>query len=117
MILLLLLFAGVAAILYRVRGKWVPYFLLVVYRFKKKDENLAAAYTALLQQFDRYGLKRNENQTLRNYARYIDSFFSTREMSRLTATYENYLYHQFLPKGTWEESYELWENLIKKTIA
>ncbi|NHC41707.1 transglutaminase [Bacillus sp. MM2020_1] len=117
MILLLLLFAGVAAIFYRVRGKWIPYFLLVVYRFKKKDDNLGAAYTALLQQFDRYGLKRKENQTLRNYARYIDSFFSTREMTRLTVIYENYLYHQTLPKGTWEESHELWENLIKKTIA
>jgi len=38
-------------------------------------------------------------------------------MTRLTVIYENYLYHQTLPKGTWEESHELWENLIKKTIA
>jgi hypothetical protein len=117
MMLLLLLFAGVAATFYRVRGKWIPYFLLIVYRFKKKDDNLGAAYTALLQQFNRFGLRRKENQTLRNYARYIDSFFSTREMTRLTVIYENYLYHQTLPKGTWEESHELWENLIKKTIA
>jgi len=114
---MILLLSAVAGILYRIRGKWVPYSLLAVYRFKKKDESIGAAYLALLDQFDRYGLKRKENQTLRNYARYIDSFFSTREMSRLTAIYENYLYHQNLPKGTWEESYELWENLIKKTIA
>jgi hypothetical protein len=113
----ILLIAGLGAILYRIRGKWVPYCLLTVYRFKKKDESMGAAYLALLEQLDRYGLKRKENQTLRNYARYIDSFFSTREMTRLTHFYENYLYHQDLPKGTWEESRELWENLIKKTIA
>ncbi len=117
MVLLSILLAGVAAIFYRIRGKWVPYLLLAVYRFKKKDESISAAYLALLDQFDRYGLKRKENQTLRNYARYIDSFFSTREMTRLTAIYEHYLYHQNLPKGTWKESHELWENLIKKTIA
>ncbi|MEH7307204.1 transglutaminase TgpA family protein [Neobacillus drentensis] len=117
MIFLFLLLSGVAGILYRIRGKWVPYCLLMLYRFKKKDENFGAAYLALLEQFDRYGLKRKENQTLRNYARYIDSFFSTREMTRLTAIYENYLYHQHLPKGTWKESHELWENLIKKTIT
>ncbi|MBT2719736.1 transglutaminaseTgpA domain-containing protein [Bacillus sp. ISL-46] len=117
MVLIFILLAGVFTILYRGRGKWVPYLLLAVYRFKKKDESFGAAYLALLEQFDRYGLKRKENQTLRNYARYIDSFFSTREMSRLTAIYENYVYHQNLPKGTWEESHELWENLIKKTIA
>lgn len=117
MVLLLLVLAAGAGFLYRIRGKWVPYGLLAVYRMKKKDESIGTAYLALLDQFDRYGLKRKENQTLRNYARYIDSFFSTREMTRLTAIYENYLYHQNLPKGTWEESHELWENLIKKTIA
>ena len=117
MILAIFLFAGLVVSLYRIRGKWVPYFLLVVYRFKKKDESIGAAYLALLEQFDRYGLKRKEHQTLRNYAGYIDSFFSTREMTRLTAIYENYLYHQSLPEGTWKESHELWENLIKKTIA
>ncbi|PFP29183.1 transglutaminase [Bacillus sp. AFS073361] len=117
MVFIIIIVAAVVGILYRSRGKWFPYGLLVIYRFKKKDENISAAYLALLEQFERYGLKRKENQTLRNYARYIDSFFSTREMSKLTAIYENYLYHQQLPKGTWKESHELWENLIKKTIA
>ncbi|MEH7158527.1 transglutaminase TgpA family protein [Neobacillus drentensis] len=112
-----LLLAGLMVIFYRIRGKWVPYFLLLVYRFKKKDNNIGTAYLALLKQLDRYGLKRKEHQTLRNYARYIDSFFSTREMTRLTIIYENYLYHQNLPEGTWKDSHELWENLIKKTIA
>jgi hypothetical protein len=38
-------------------------------------------------------------------------------MSRITKQYEEYLYHQSLPEGSWKETHELWENLIKKTIA
>jgi hypothetical protein len=116
-IVFLALFTLIGWILYRIRGKWVPYFVMLRFKYRKKDENIGVAYLILLAQLDRYGLKRKENQTLRHYARYIDSFFSTREMTRLTVYYEQYMYHQNLPKGSWEESYKLWENLIKKTIA
>lgn len=114
---IILLLAGAAVLLYRWRGRWAPYLIVFFYRFKKNDENLGSAYLLLLIQLERYGLKRKENQTLRSYARYIDTFFATREMTRITARYEQYLYHQSLPKGTWNETRELWENLIKKTIA
>ncbi|PLS08888.1 DUF4129 domain-containing transglutaminase family protein [Neobacillus cucumis] len=116
-LLVTLLLAGLTIIVYLIRGRWAPYGILLFYKFKKKDENIGSAYLILLIQLERYGLKRKENQTLRSYARYIDTFFSTREMTRLTARYEQYLYHQSLPKGTWKETHELWENLIKKTIA
>ncbi|MEH7272992.1 DUF4129 domain-containing transglutaminase family protein [Neobacillus vireti] len=108
---------GAVGIMYRIRGKWIPYLYLVQFRLKKKDENIGKAYLVLLGQLERYGLKRKEDQTLRNYARYIDTFFASREMSKLTDRYEQYLYHQKLPEGSWMESRELWENLIKKTIA
>ncbi|MDQ0202196.1 transglutaminase TgpA family protein [Neobacillus ginsengisoli] len=114
---ILVLIAAVVGILYRIRGKWFPYFLLLKYRLKRKDENVEFAYLVLLDQLNRYGLKRKENQTLRSYAGYIDTFFSTREMTRLTAKYEQYLYHRELPHGTWKDVRKLWENLIKKTIA
>ncbi|MBT2658541.1 transglutaminase domain-containing protein [Bacillus sp. ISL-18] len=114
---IILLLAGAAVLLYRWRGRWAPYLIIFFYRFKKKDENMGSAYLLLLIQLERYGLKRKENQTLRSYALYIDTFFATREMTRITARYEEYLYHQSLPKGTWKETRELWENLIKKTIA
>ena len=116
-VLFLIILTLISVYLYRIRGKWLPYGVLLLFRFKKREENIGTAYLILLNQLDRYGLKRKENQTLRSYARYIDSFFSTREMTRLTAFYEQYTYHQNLPQGTWKESHELWENLIKKTIA
>jgi hypothetical protein len=108
---------GAAGLLYRLRGKWLPYLYLFEFKLRRRDEDIGRAYLILLNQLERYGLKRNENQTLRNYARYIDTFFATREMSRLTDRYEQYLYHQKLPEGSWRDSRELWENLIKKTIA
>ncbi len=113
----MVIIAGAAAFIYRSRGKWIPYLYLLQFRLRKRDENIGKAYLVLLDQLERYGLKRHEDQTLRNYARYIDTFFASREMSRLTDRYEQYLYHQKLPKGSWEDSRELWENLIKKTIA
>jgi transglutaminase-like putative cysteine protease len=116
-VLTLILLAAFTGILYRIRGKWFPYLLLVRYRFKKRDETISSAYLNLLMQLERYGLKRKEHQTLRNYAHYVDTFFSTREMTRLTNCYEQYLYQRNLPEGSWKEAHELWENLIKKTIA
>ncbi len=116
-LLILLLVTGFVVLLYRLRGKWTPYGVILLYRFKNKDDSIGPAYLMLLKQLERYGLKRKDHQTLRHYARYIDGFFSTREMTRLTVLYEQYIYHQSLPEGTWEESHELWENLIKKTIA
>ncbi|MEH7250992.1 transglutaminaseTgpA domain-containing protein [Neobacillus niacini] len=116
-LLSLVIVGGAAGLIYRGRGKWIPYLYLLQFRLRKKDENIGKAYLVLLDQLERYGLKRNEDQTLRNYARYIDTFFASREMSRLTDRYEQYLYHQKLPEGSWKDSRELWENLIKKTIA
>ncbi|WP_254778935.1 transglutaminase domain-containing protein [Bacillus sp. cl95] len=113
---MLVLIAAVGFV-YSKRGKWMPYFLIYRFKYSKKDEHLAAAYLQLLIQLERYGLKRKKDQTLRNYARYVDTFFSTREMSKLTSKYEQYLYRQERTHGSWKETKELWENLIKKTIA
>ncbi|MED3561423.1 transglutaminase domain-containing protein [Bacillus xiapuensis] len=115
--LVLFVALGVAGILYRFRGKWYPYLLLIRFRFRKKDENIGSAYLILLKQLNRYGVTRKEDQTLRNYARYVDAFFSTEEMTHFTSRYEQYLYHNQLPEGSWKETRKLWENLIKRTIA
>ncbi|MFD2442550.1 DUF4129 domain-containing transglutaminase family protein [Bacillus sp. CGMCC 1.16607] len=117
-----IVFGGIAVAfvllyVYRSRSKWMPYFLIWKFKYRKNDESLVTAYLALLKQLERYGLRRNENQTLRDYAKYIDRFFSSNQMSRLTIAYEQYLYKGSMKNGTWLESKELWENLIKKTSA
>lgn len=112
-----LVLALLAVLIYRKRSRWFPHYLLFRFKFKKNDDSFGIAYLALLKQLELYGLKRKSDQTLRDYAKYVDMFFSTREMTRLTDRYELLLYKGALKSGTWEESKELWENLIKKTIA
>ncbi|QED46440.1 DUF4129 domain-containing transglutaminase family protein [Cytobacillus dafuensis] len=106
-----------AFVIYRVRGKWLPYYLALRYKWSKKDDNFQRAYLLLLRELKRYGLPRKEGQTLRDYAEYVDRFFSTTEMTRLTARYEKLIYRGELNEGSWKETKKLWENLIKKTIA
>jgi transglutaminase-like putative cysteine protease len=114
---ILIAVVGCASYVYSVRGKWLPHYFLYIFKYRKKDANFGVAYLVLLKQLDRFGLKRKKHQTLREYALYIDNFFSSREMSRLTLKYEQFVYKQNLVKGSWVETRELWENLIKKTIA
>ncbi|MBU8881379.1 transglutaminase domain-containing protein [Bacillus sp. FJAT-29790] len=102
---------------YHKRGRWLPYYLAWRFRRTKKDENFPKTYLILLRELDRYGLKRKEGQTLRDYANYVDQFFSSKEMSSLTLLYEQFIYRGDLKEGSWEEAKELWENLIIKTIA
>ncbi|WP_057768266.1 transglutaminase domain-containing protein [Cytobacillus praedii] len=113
----ILVLAVCAFVIYRIRGRWLPYYLTWRFKWTRKDENFQKAYLLLLRELDRYGLHRKDGQTLRDYADYIDRFFSSREMGRLTARYEQLIYRGSLQKGSWMETKELWENLIKKTIA
>ncbi|WP_053364896.1 transglutaminase TgpA family protein [Bacillus sp. FJAT-27245] len=115
--------AGTAALIaaiwfaYSNRGRWLPYYLIYRYKLTQNDEQFGKAYLSLLKQLQRYGLPRQDGQTLRNYASYVDSFFTTREMGKLTSKYEHFLYRREMPEGTWKETRQLWENLIKKTIS
>ncbi|EWG08842.1 transglutaminase TgpA family protein [Cytobacillus firmus] len=104
-------------VIFQKRGKWLPHYFIWRFKRTRNDEHFSKAYLILLKELDRYGLKRKNGQTLREYAKYIDSFFSTREMSRLTAYYEELVYRGVLREGSWNDTKELWENLIKRTIA
>ena len=104
---------------YKTRRKWWPYVTILRFQYKRKrgDNLFAAAYLSLLRHLDDYGLKRKTHQTLRQYAAYVDDWFKTKEMTRLTMLYEKSIY---LPKNNpidWDEVRELWENLIKKTVS
>lgn len=107
----------VVGAMYRIRRKWIPFFLLVRFRFRKSNATIGPAYLALLKQLHRYGIKRKDSETLRNYAAYVDSFFSIRDMTKLTKQYERFVYGQTVSEESWRSTRELWENLIKKTIA
>jgi transglutaminase-like putative cysteine protease len=104
-------------ILYKTRGKWYPFVAILLYKYRKNDKVYFLAYKALLKQLDQFGLKRKEGQTLRDYAIYVDRYFSTNDMKNLTMSYEKALYRSDSAKEEWIKSVELWENLIKKTSS
>ncbi|WP_240033972.1 DUF4129 domain-containing transglutaminase family protein [Planococcus salinus] len=103
-------------LLYRYRQKWMPKLLIPYYRIRGGgSSSFEKAYLRLLKQLDLYGIRRAEGQTLRSYASYVDSFFGTKDMSRLTTAYEQALYGGEAENVKWVELQESWENLINLT--
>ncbi|MCR2823719.1 transglutaminase TgpA family protein [Lederbergia panacisoli] len=118
--ILILIFVAVIIIgflLYWKRSKWIPYVLLWKYKRKSDGDTLVHAYEELLKQLERFGVKRNIGQTLRDYANYVDFHFDTTDMSSLTQCYERAIYRGDILETEWEYASELWENLIKRTTG
>ncbi|MFP3358269.1 transglutaminase domain-containing protein [Planococcus sp. SIMBA_143] len=105
-----------AFMLFKIRKKWMPKVLIPYYRRKVGDaETFEKAYLRLLKQLELYGIKRAPGQTLRSYAEYVDSFFGTKEMTKLTAAYEKSVYGGDAESVDWPKLKESWENLINRT--
>ncbi|MCA0970597.1 DUF3488 and transglutaminase-like domain-containing protein [Halobacillus litoralis] len=113
--------AGILAvsslILYFTRFRWMS--TMLIRRFKKEGnaENYERAYHFLLKLLAHKGFKRNPEQTLREYARSIDSHYQTNEMRQLTHHYERFVYRNDEHNVQWGKVSELWENLIKKALS
>ncbi|MFK4998494.1 DUF4129 domain-containing protein [Bacillus sp. N9] len=71
----------------------------------------------MLIRLDRIGAKREQGQTLREYAKYIDQHFNTNEMTILTELYERSIYRGDSAADEWKNVRKLWENLIKRTVG
>ena len=108
---------AVISLIYWQRGKWSPRLWVFYYKRSKSEARFAKAYLRLLEELSRYGIKRAEGQTLREYARYVDQFFGTSDMSKLTAEYERILYSGTSTQSDWNEYGSKWEKMILKTIA
>lgn len=103
--------------IYLTRGKWLPSYYIYLYKSQEEDKHFPSAYLALLKQLERFGFKRKSGQTLREFARDVDSHLLGREMRVLTDQYEQYLYRGNLKEGTWSESKEIWEVLMRKIVT
>jgi transglutaminase-like putative cysteine protease len=114
---LILSLAGAAGFVYFTKNRWFHPFLIFIYKKREDEEVFEEAYLSLLKQLENYGLKREKGLTLSQYAKYVDRYFETREMSTITERYERVLYRKDEAKIEWVNSRELWENLIKKTSS
>ncbi|MFC4324264.1 DUF4129 domain-containing transglutaminase family protein [Litchfieldia salsa] len=107
----------IAYVLLKTRLRWLPLLAVVRYKYSKDVFVYFKAYPALLNQLERVGLKRQKGQTLREFATYVDKFYRSEDMQKLTRSYERALYKNDNARKEWEESIELWENLIKKVSS
>lgn len=104
-------------ILYVIRVKWIPYIWFVYFRHATSNQLFLKAYQVLLKQLKRRGLKKEQGQTLREYAKYVDDYFSIQEMSELTSYYEQVLYGQEKEVIQWKSVKFAWKTVMKKTIT
>ncbi|MFJ1102684.1 transglutaminaseTgpA domain-containing protein [Bacillus sp. RA(2023)] len=103
--------------LFATRMKWITFFIILFYKYRKDDAVYSKAYSALLKQFARISLPRGESQTFREYALHIDTLYNSNDMQQLTFSYENAMYQKGQAAAEWEKSVQLWEILIKKAAS
>ena len=104
-------------ILFTTRMKWITFFIILFYKYRKDVAVYNKAYSALLKQFARIGIPRGESQTFREYALHIDTLYNSADMQQLTFSYENAIYQKGQASVEWEKSVHLWEILMKKAAS
>ncbi|WP_078382313.1 transglutaminase TgpA family protein [Sutcliffiella halmapala] len=110
-------FIALFLLVFFTQNKWKPYVYIARFKRRRDDKVFGKAYNILLKHFHTNGLIREEGQTLREYAKYIDNFYRGNEMQTLTSHYERVLYRGDSSEEEWEKSVELWENLIKRASS
>ncbi|MDP7989693.1 transglutaminaseTgpA domain-containing protein [Bacillus sp. MHSD_36] len=103
--------------LFATRMKWITFFIILFYKYQKDDAVYSKAYSALLKQFARIGIRRGESQTFREYALHIDTLYNSNDMQQFTFSYENAMYQKGQVAAEWGKSVHLWEVLMKKAAS
>ncbi|OLP64732.1 hypothetical protein BACPU_23220 [Bacillus pumilus] len=101
-------------ILYLLRARWMPIFIVRKVKRLPDEDAFFYAYAALLKQLKRRGIKKKPSMTLREFATLIDGQNGDHHMSELTQLYERALYRREDASALWRQSAKLWENLINR---
>lgn len=116
-VFMIIIMAILFTVLFAYRRKWIGYIILLLFRRKSSAKTMENAYRILLQQLQRYGIKRKPQQTLREYARYVDEYFMTSDMGEITKVYERVVYKGEDSVENWKQVNHHWKKIIKKTIT
>ncbi|WP_373895279.1 DUF3488 and DUF4129 domain-containing transglutaminase family protein [Virgibacillus sp. CBA3643] len=114
---LLVLFIVLIITIYKTRFRWQTYLLERRLGHRQDVKTYQDAYHHLLRVLQHYGLEKEPGQTLREYAKRIDSRYGTDDMSRLTTYYEQVLYNNEAGVAHMQQLTQLWKNLIKRIMG
>ncbi len=112
--LLTALFVGALVFTLLKNKKIVRYYTLQRFIRRRDEAAFIPAYERLLWLLQYVGYKRNSGETLREYAKRMDSHFQTNEMLLLTAEYERVIYGGKKLDASWTAQKSNWESLIRK---
>ncbi|MCC9265945.1 transglutaminase domain-containing protein [Bacillus velezensis] len=110
---IVLVISAAAALAWLLRTRWIPHVTAARLKRRTDEDVFFDAYAALLRQLKRKGFSRGDGETLRDFAARIDEAYHTNDMSELTLRYERALYRRDNAAELWNESGQLWENIIK----
>jgi transglutaminase-like putative cysteine protease len=115
LIALVLLIIGY--ILFKYRLHLLSMFHSVRMNYAKDERAFQEAYHHLLRVLDREGYARKQDQTLREFAKRIDTRYRTEEMQVLTGYYERMLYrNEFDPADT-KKLKSWWKKLLQTILG
>ncbi|QKS70400.1 transglutaminase domain-containing protein [Paenalkalicoccus suaedae] len=100
-------------LMYNKQSLLISQFFIYRYRATKTDKSFAGAYKRLLWLLENEGLPKAEGETLREYAKRVDSVLSSQAMMKLTVQYEKLYYGGQPTEGQWEKLQKDWEQIVK----
>ncbi|MFB4165429.1 transglutaminaseTgpA domain-containing protein [Alteribacillus sp. JSM 102045] len=92
---------------------------ILLYRFKRANNSpsFTKAFHSLLWLLRYAGFKKEESETLREYAWRMDQLFETKDMSYLAYEYEKIHYGKQSHAVNWSFSLSAWENMVNRIKA
>jgi len=104
-------------LLYKTRYRWQTRAVGLKLEKNKDAKTFQDAYHHLMKLLNDRGHKKEPDQTLREFAKRIDTTYSTDEMGELTSFYEGLLYKNDTSTTKISEQTQLWQNLIKRIMG
>ncbi|SHG13901.1 DUF4129 domain-containing transglutaminase family protein [Ornithinibacillus halophilus] len=104
-------------VLFKFRFQVRMYWLMNKLEKKQDAETYQDAYHFMLKLLGKKGFSKEPNQTLREYAQRVDTWYRTDSMATLTSEYEKIIYKNDFNHLRLSEVKDLWKNLIKKILG
>ncbi|SET39883.1 protein of unknown function [Oceanobacillus limi] len=104
-------------LLYLRRFQMQTYLLERKWDKNKDSQTYQDAYHFVLKVLKHQGFTKDRDQTLREYATRVDTWYHTDTMGRLTAAYEKMIYKNDPTAFSVSEMRDLWKNLIKQILG